>query len=60
MSAFHRKNSSARDGSGLSTRDEEMAVREADKRFRRALALAFLRGDHLPATETEAPMADAA
>jgi hypothetical protein len=54
VSAFHRKNSSARNGSGLSTRDEEMAVREADKRFRRALALAFLRGDHLPADMRDA------
>ena len=54
MSAFHRKNSSAREGAPLSTLPEEIAVREADKRFRHALALAFLRGDHLPADMRDA------
>jgi len=60
MSAFHRKNSSAREGSGLSTRDEEMALREADARFVAALQAASDRGEFPKATATDAPMADAA
>lgn len=31
--------------------DESIKVRKADKRFIRALAKAFLRGDHLPAAQ---------
>lgn len=60
MSAFHRKNSSARNGSGLSTRDEEMAIREADDRFVEALLAAQARGEFPKASGDVAPVADAA
>lgn len=35
----------------LAIPDETKAVRDADKAMRRALALAILRGDHLPAAQ---------
>ena len=60
MSAFHRKNSSARNGCGLSTLPEEMAIREADAKFVAALLAAQARGEFPKASEAVAPMADAA
>lgn len=51
MVAYHKRHMSvyqrygSRGDGGLSDRE---AMREADQRFIRALALAFQRGDHLP------------